>query len=398
MKNIGCYFPVLIVILLLSFSQSLTAQYLTSKHFTRGADTAEIYLSCQWYADQHLTWSGIFRSNDNGLTLTVQSKIKWYSGMIFGDSLPGALFQVPIHGIDTLGISFDFGKTFEEKHCPEIYARTAGCMAGELYISGWGLYRGTGYGDTFTWQSDFDSLNLQEVGTQPGELFWFKTSYEHGPLGLAFSNDYGQTYSLSLINFPGIPYFCECTLHRGTLPGELYFVVRKNTNVVDLFHSFDYGQTLEFKSEHFFIASEIWFTAGRTPGSFYYAEREICGYFDHSCLTIYFSRDYGETFTKFYHELDSTYTGVEQKDMITELDVFPNPASERLTFRHRETMSDEDTRITLFDLFGKPVSEGLLPKGQQEVNIPTGYLPAGFYTYMLTNRKMTKSGKIVITR
>lgn len=49
-----------------------------------------------------------------------------------------------------------------------------------------------------------------------------------------------------------------------------------------------------------------------TPGSFYYARREICGstLFQHSCIWIYFSCDYGVTFITFYHELDSLYPGI----------------------------------------------------------------------------------------
>jgi len=400
-KTIEFKVPIFITLLFFIAIQSSFGQYYTSKHLTRGADTSEIYNSCQWYADEnYVTWNGIFHSNDNGQTLTLQRKSKWVdeAGTIFGDSLPGALFKIPFHSPDTIGVSFDYGKTFETKYFNDIYFTTAGCMAGELYISSWGLYRGIEYGNNFTFQSVSDSFLLQEVGTLPGELYSFKVPYPTGPLRLAFSNDYGHNFTTSFINFPGILTFDECTLHRGTQPGELYFVVRINPDTVALYHSPDYGQTQEFKSYIFLTGCEIWYTAGRTPGSFYYIKREICGMWDHSCIWIYFSRDYGATYTTYFHELDSTFTGISEEKNIGDFEVFPNPATNMVTFKSVGLSSGNDSQIITYDYLGNKVLEGILLKGQSEITLDIRTLSPGLYCYTVIQNLNRKTGKLVVVR
>jgi hypothetical protein len=323
---------------------------------------------------------------------------------------------MPFHSQDTFAISYDYGKTFEAKYFHLVSYSIAGCMAGEQYISAYSLFRGTGYGNNFTNQHanfSLDSLTLREVGTVPGEVYCYKFPYSNGPLGLAYSFDYGQNFTLSFINMPGIPHYDECDLLRGTQPGELFFVIWKNIDTVALFHSFDYGQTVTFQSYMLYTRDELLFTAGRTPGSFYYVRREICGNFPslHSCLWIYFSRDYGITFTTFYHDLDSTYTGITQKEIIPELKVFPNPASKSVTFKIGSIVPDCDSKVTLFDLIGNDVAEGVIPKGQSEVTLDTRKLADGLYCYSVTSEKHITSsltvpgvtqptfhGKILITR
>ncbi|MCX6280744.1 MAG: T9SS type A sorting domain-containing protein [Bacteroidetes bacterium] len=320
----------------------------------------------------------------------MQRKTNWdvECGLIFGDSVSGALFQIPFHSIDTFGISFDYGKTFEPKYFNDIYFETAGCIAGELYVSGWGLYRGIDYGNAFTYQSYHDSLALEEVGTLPGELYWIKIPLGYNPIKLAYSNDYGQTFSIREILLPGIPpMFDECDIHRGTTPGELYVVAWNGLDTIALFHSNDYGQTLTFQSYMTQTYDEIVYTAGRTPGSFYYARREICGTPPdlHSCLWIYFSRDYGVTFSTYFHNLDSLYSNVPQKEVLPDLTVFPTPANERVTFKFGGNPGNTNSRITLYDLVGKPVLEGILPEGQSEITLDTRNLSPGFYCYRVIN-------------
>lgn len=370
---------------------------------TRGGDTAEIYLSCEWYADpNYITWNGIFHSTDNGQTISLQRKTNFLieSGKIFGDSTTGVLYQIPIVGQDTFGVSFDYGVTFEKKYINDIYLETAGCMAGEVYISSWGLYRGTDYGNNFTWQSAFDSLQLQEVGTLPGELYWVKQN-GYNPLKLAYSNDYGQTFSIIPVYFPQVPsMFDYCDIHRGTEPGELYFVVWLYYAEIALYHSFDYGHTVTLQSYMFQTWDEIFYTAGRTPGSFYYARREVCGTPPclHSCVWIYFSRDYGVTFTTYFHNLDSTLTGVSQKEFRPELKVFPNPASDKLIFRSGADSQDEACEIQLYDLMGKSVYQGILRKNQTEVSLDIRTITPGIYFYEIIQRNHRQTGKVVILR
>jgi hypothetical protein len=403
MKNSILKFTVILLWCTFSQVEPSFSQYYSSRHLTRGADTAEIYLSCQWYADpDYITWNGIFHSTDNGQTLSVQRKTNFLveSGTIFGDSATGVLYQIPFIDQDTFGVSSDYGVTFEKKYFNDIYKEAAGCMAGELYISGWGLYRGTDYGNTFTFQSNYDSLRLQDVGTLPGELYWLKSPVRN-PLKLAYSNDFGQTYSIHEVILPGIStMFDDYAIHRGTEPGEIYFVIWPDLSTFKIFHSFDYGQTTTFQSSVDTTSGEIFYTAGRTPGTFYYVRREICGTPPclHSCLWIYFSRDYGVTFNTYFHSLDSVYTGVPRKDIRPEIQVFPNPATDRVTFRTGDVTPVEDTQITLYDLPGNAVTSAILKKGQPEMTLDVRGVAPGVYYFIINQKQYQRYGKVVIVK
>lgn len=369
------------------WDQSSFAQY--SQHYlTRGADTAEIYFSHLWYGDSNnKVWRGIFRSTDNGQTLSVQRKTFWLDegGLIYGDSTSGVLYQIPFRSVDTFAVSFDYGKTFEPRFFNGITFQTAGCMAGELYISGYGLYRGTDFGNTFTLQSYYDSLRLQDVGISPGELYMIKNVVGLNPMKLAYSNDYGQTFTIREVSLPGMPPILDdITIHHGTLPGEFYAVVWNWIDTIALYHTYNYGQTMTLQSYMLQTIDEVFYTAGRAPGTFYYARTENCGNMPmHTCLWIYFSHDYGVTFTTYFHDLDSVYTHINDKQIPPELIVFPNPVNQQLHFRFDNILLDCDVNISLFNLPGKQVADCILRKGQREVCIDTRNLSAGFYFYRL---------------
>lgn len=414
MKTISTIRSIVSLLMFFLIIQPCYPQYFSQRNVTRGADTAEIYISIAWYGDGYNTINGLFRSTDNGASLSVQRKTFAPIGdlPIFGDSIPGALFQIPYNAIDSFGVSYDYGKTFQKRYSPDIYGETAGCMAGELYVGEFGLYRGTNYGNNFTLQSNTDSLQIEEVGTLPGEIYC-TIHNSRNPFTLAYSSDYGQTFSFRDIPIPGMGVgFDECDIHRGTEPGEIYLVVWKTFDTVALFHSFDYGQTLTFQGYMLETNDALYYTAGRAPGTFYYVEWMICETTgDYSCLWIYFSRDYGVTFTTYYYDLDSVFTGIPQQEIISQLKVFPNPANDRVTFKLGDKLPDYDSKVTLYDLIGKPVLEGILPKGQLEVTLSTKKLPAGIYCYSITSDKISllsaknsmKSqesfhGKIIINR
>ena len=416
MKPFTFKFQFAILIFLIILPRLLIAQYYTNNHFTRGADTAEIYLSCQWYLDlNNITWNGIFHSTDNGESLSVQRKTNWNveCGSIYGDSMSGALFQIPFHSVDTMGISYNYGKTFEPKYFHTVPTSIAGCMAGESYTKSWGFYHGTGYGSNFSFQSENDSLELQDVGTLPGELYCIKIPVgNNNPIKLAYSNDYGQTFSIKEVLSPGIPpLFDECNIHRGTEPGELYFVVWETHFTIALFHSSDYGQTVTFQSYLPFTEDELWSTAGRTPGSYYYVQREVC--WDYSCLWISFSRDYGVTFTTYYHNLDSTFTGVSHKDIHPELDVFPNPTNASLTVEFPKYLKQTEkksgissssiyyqwksTLLEIYNLEGHKILEKEIPKSQTQMVMDVSSWPPGMYFFKLSyNGHSAGNTKVII--
>jgi hypothetical protein len=413
MKTISTIRSIVSLLMFFLIIQPCYPQYFTQRNVTRGADTAEIYIGLPWYFNGHTTINGIFRSRDNGASLSVQRGTLEPVGNvpIFGDSVPGGLFMIPYNALDSFGISFDYGKTFQKRHSPDIYGETAGCMAGECYISGFGLYRGTNYGNNFTLQSNNIALRLEDVGTLPGEVYCIVDTGYSNPVKLAYSSDYGQTFSIRNVPIPGMGvWFAECDIHRGTQPGEIYFAIWESIDSVALFHSFDYGQTLSFQGYMLDTYEELYATAGRTPGTFYYV-RWASSEDNYALLWIYFSRDYGVTFTTYYYDLDSVFTGLPQKEILSQLKIFPNPASDRVTFRLGDKLPDYDSKITLYDLIGKPVLEGILPKGQLEVTLSTKKLPAGIYCYSITSDKISllsaknsmKSqesfhGKIIINR
>jgi len=328
---------------LMSISHLSFSQWYANRLISRGADTAEFYLWCYWYQSQSTQWYALYHSSDNGQTISIQRKAKFSEsmGQIYGDAAPGTLFQIPFHSVDSIGVSFDTGQTFQEKYASLAHGGLASCVPGEVYLyrSGSsimpGLYRSIDYGDSYTFQSNVDSVNPCDVGVLPGELFGLKYPYYTGPLGLAYSSDHGQTFSVSLINFPGAPIFEYCQVHRGTQAGELFFFVLKTFDTIYIYHSFNYGQNLTLKNiipYSIGVSDETYCTAGRAPGSVYIVRRGVCDlmFNPHTCLWIDFSRDYGVTFTTFYHDLDSTYTSVQHEPGQKDFRVFPNPTCDKL--------------------------------------------------------------------
>lgn len=362
--------------------------YFSTRHVTRGADTAEIYINCPWYEDSNgVLWNGLFRSTDNGQTLTVKRKGVLFlgeGGKIFGDSIAGRIFQLPMHlSTDTLGISFDYGANFDFKSFNNIYYPAAGCMAGEIYIQaselGMGIYRSDDYGTTFTLKISNGSIRLREVGTLPGELYGIRSFFENGPLGLAYSNDYGQTFTTSYLEFPGVPLFDECMIYRGTEPGEIYFVIWSAGKY--LFHTFDYGQTITFQSQLPSPFGELLFTAGRTPGTFYIVDRIFV---THSELFIYFSRDYGVTYTTYFHNLDSTYTDIPLRSSLSEsYTCYPNPASNFIQIDLQHPQSEY--QVSLFDMQGNIRVSSVLPASLKQIRLDVSDLHPGIYLLKVTD-------------
>jgi len=376
----------LLLVITLAQSTGIDTQgqyYHSTRHLTRGADTAEIYINCWWYEDaNHTQWNGLFHSTDNGQTLTPMRKTKFFeeSGVVHGDSVSGRIFQVPMQmSADTFGISFDYGVNFDLNNFDNIRYSTAGCMAGEIYIQayeqGMGIYRSNDYGSSFSLQSSYDSIELREVGTLPGEIYGIKWFFSSGPLGLAYSNDYGQTFNTSYLEFQGVPSFSECMIYRGTEPGEIYFVIYFYDAEIYLFHTFDYGQTITFQSQLPPSGGEMLYTAGRTPGTFYITERYWAGY---SLLYIYFSRDYGVTYTTYVHILDSTYTQIPPQPIpLQSFTCYPNPASSFIQIDIQHPQSGY--QVSLWDMLGNIRVSSVLPAGRKQIRLNVSDLHPGIY-------------------
>jgi len=405
MNKRTCLSILLLFATLFSISVETRGQYYLSKRkVTRGGDTAEIYINCLWYYDINgIPWNGLFYSNDNGLTLTIKRKKCWWEegGIIHGDSIVGRIFQLPMQmSPDTFGISYNYGTDFDLQYFNQIYYSAAGCLAGEIYIQaselGMGIYRSDDYGDSFTWQIFGDSLRLRDVGTLPGELYCYIYTAMTGPLGLAYSNDYGQSFSTSCLEFPGVPGFDECMIYRGTEPGEIYFVLWLLNAEIYLFHTFDYGQTITFQGQLPYPDEQDLYTAGRTPGTFYAVQRQFV--YDHSVLYIYFSRDYGVNYTLYVHDLDSTYTNIPSythpENSIT---CFPNPATDQLTVSF-SPYNVYKLNIQLFDLTERLQYTTTIPPGQKKTEIDVSSLNHGIYLLKVTDGNKVIGVKKVIVQ
>jgi hypothetical protein len=78
--------------------------------------------------------------------------------------------------------------------------------------------------------------------------------------------------------------------------------------------------------------------------------------------------------------------------------IYPNPASDQVTFRISDLQFKNETRITLFDLFGRPVSLGIVEKGKTEITIDTRNLAPGHYCYGILQKQHQQNGKILILK
>ena len=407
MKTFQSVARLIVLMALMCISHPSFSQWYANRSITRGADTAEFYLWCYWYQSQLTQWYALYHSNDNGQTISIQRKAKFSEsvGQIYGDAAPGTLFQIPFHSVDSIGVSFDTGQTFQGKFSPIVMVGAAGCLPGELYVARYSLFRSSDYGDSFTCQLSVDSVYPHDVGVLPGELFGLKYPYYNGPLGLAYSNDFGQSFSVSLINFPGAPIFQYCQVHRGTQAGELFFFVLKTFDTIYIYHSYDYGQNLTLKNIIPYSiggSDETYCTAGRAPGSVYIVRRGVCDlmFNPHTCLWIDFSRDYGVTFTTFYHEFDSTYTAVRPEPGNKDFRVFPNPTRDKLVIELSDSrnmpfdpkiLSKSSTNqngpnavIELFDTHGIKVFEEEIPITTTRWTIDVSCWKKGLYYLRLT--------------
>ena len=90
---------------------------ITQAQITRGATPDEIYISTDWYIENGIIHSVIFRSTDNGENLTLQYETtsnqppgEMKIGHVLGDATPGVLYN---YGNNELWVSFDYGVNWD---------------------------------------------------------------------------------------------------------------------------------------------------------------------------------------------------------------------------------------------------------------------------------------------
>ena len=165
----------------------------------------------------------------------------------------------------------------------------------------------------------------------------------------------------------------------------------------------DYGHTfsLQYITPVFYPGwDEFSFVAGREPGSFYILQYYYCATLPlHTCLEIHYSSDYGVTYTTYYHELDSTFTGISTIPALPKpVSCYPNPASDLLTVRVSEPHAGALT-IGLRDITGRMQLVAPVIHGQTEIPVDVSFLKPGIYILEVKSEdRVIGQEKIVIAK
>ena len=315
----------------------------SNSQITRGAVPGEIYLTNDWYFEGYTMHRAVFRSTDNGEHVQIQYNSTYppqagdmMIGKPLGDATQGALY---IYGDNELWVSIDYGESWEYLENSSYSSYATGYSPGEIFRrSNYNLYRSDNYGSNFELIAESITEPLTDVGNFEGQIFGF-TGTAGESYNLFHSLDNGQSFITIPIDST-IAYWApsgkQPRISRGTDPGELYLVSWWPDYHYKIFHSIDTGYTWTEKYESGYIDLYYWglsYTAGREPGSFYVVRSTGDPTMSHLWLYIDYSDDYGETFTTWFHEMDSTYTGIKPSYIEKiELSSAPNPFKNQTVF------------------------------------------------------------------
>jgi hypothetical protein len=292
-------------------------------------------------------------------------------------------------------VSFDFGESWDfVENYPYSGFYTSGSNEGEMYKNGTDvagtLYFSNDYGTTFTAKNE-DIKFFLEVGTENGELYGKSGSAGDG-YNIKYSNDYGLNF-LTIPIDSSVAFWSVSGHHprisRGTEQGELYLVSWWPDYHYKIFHSTDTGYTWAEKYESDYINVYYWgvqYTAGRQPGSFFVKRCRLDPTSTHTLLYIDYSNDYGETFTTYFHELDSLYTSLTpiiNPDI--KLSAYPTPFSEKTTIVFELPENCKNPVLNICNIHGKTIRQyNITQKKSQQWDgrdSNGNFLPNGVYLY-----------------
>ncbi len=384
---------------------------------TRGATPGELYISTDWYMDEYgQVHYAILHSTDNGETVSLKYENientppgEMRVGNVLGDAIPGTLYN---HGNNELWVSFDYGENWEYREdYPDNAKYLCGQISGNLFkIIGAELSQSDNYGNTFTVITNPISCPIREPGYFLGEFYGINGSIGVG-LFLDHTLDYANTYTEipidSAVAFwaPGGHY---PQIIRGTEPGELYLVSWWLGDYYKVFHSVDTGYNWTEKFESDSINIYYWrvkYTAGREPGSFYVMRSRINPAGDHVWLYVDYSSDYGETFTTYFHDLDSLYTSISSLQKAEfGITVSPNPFSSFTNIFFELPVSHQSGEINILNIHGQLIrkiriseaakqlqwdgtnEKGMpVPQGVYLINICNGTYSSNYHKLLFTN-------------
>ncbi|NQV17984.1 MAG: T9SS type A sorting domain-containing protein [Armatimonadetes bacterium] len=361
--NLNC-----LLLFVILFIPSISVAY---KGIERGTEPEEIYISSRWYATFQCGYYGLYYSTNNGEDI----ELKYYTPNPFApdsinldrphlisDMTPGVLYCRTSEPY--LWISNNYGENWE---FVEVYGASmynAGCVEGEIYRRYVGLSRSDDYGSNF--ELVIDSLCMvTEIGISPGELYGINGNYIEG-FKIHYRNDYGGTFTQQCILDSIIPVVANPypTLSRGTEQGELYLITWDSLYRYYIYRSTDYGQTFEFQYQSEYINTYMWlvyYTAGREPGSFYVMMYSYDDLGFGTYLKIFYSNDYAETFTEYFHHLTEDYfvsvedQPINQPSQEITLNNFPNPFNPETTIHYQLPFNIENPVIEIFNIKGEKV-------------------------------------------
>jgi hypothetical protein len=300
---------------------------------------------------------GLIRSTDNGEHLAIQHYFDNDADVFpcLADAFSGVVYHIKDSILDK---SADSGSSWNSTNKPKGLYSATGDLPGELYIADGSythpaLYRSSDFGASWgimTQSFTTDHYALLDVGSTAGEIYAVVMRPVWDTIVLKYSNNYGTSYSSIVIdtslvinsNVDGGP-----LLTHGTLQGEFY-LIRYGVDGYYIYHTIDNGRTFEFQSKEALCPQCLYnrslcsFTAGRTPGSFYFMRAPR---FDSlgtiiTNLCIDYSHDYGKTFETHCYILDSTITtGLIQLPKIPgiQLNCAPNPVNQNAEINYTLT-------------------------------------------------------------
>lgn len=95
-------------------------------------------------------------------------------------------------------------------------------------------------------------------------------------------------------------------------------------------------------------------------------------------------------------DANGNFSGILEKVAVSTCKVFPNPASDHVTF-HLSERTNLPRTISVHNLVGREICRRLFPKGETELTITTKDWRPGLYLYSISGENSTVSGKISIS-
>jgi len=374
---------------------------------TRGATPGELYISTDWYMDEYgQVHYAILHSTDNGETVSLKYENientppgEMRVGNVLGDATPGALYNKGNH---KLWVSFDYGSSWEYREYLGNTNYMSGQNSGTIFRRiGAELSISNNYGSSFAIITNPINCPIREPGHSLGEFYGINGDIGIG-LFLDHTLDYANTFTEipidSAVAFWQIGgYFPQ--ISRGKEPGELYLVSWWPGDMYKIFHSIDTGYTWIERFESEYINIYFWrvkYTAGREPGSFYVMRSRINPAGDHTWLYIDYSSDYGETFTTYFHDLDSTITSVNPiKKPMLNVSACPNPFKDKTSISFQLPNNSSEAILNIYNINGILIKKyDVSGKEEQQwdgCNSSGIAVKNGLYFYQILNNEFSSS-------